>query len=105
MKNRLDKILKELQTDTKIPEPDENFKGRLYSTFPNSDYHFFRNKLVKVSLGFAAICVFIFTCIPFQNSGKDEWKPTKTIIIEDKMDPDYFKPTKVVTITEADQIK
>ena len=104
MKNKLDKILIELQKDSNIPEPDENFKRRLYSTFPHRNYHFLRNKLVKISLGFAVACILIITFIPFKNAEKDEWKPTKTIIIEDKMDPNYFKPTKVVTITVADQI-
>ena len=108
MHQKFNKILKalfsEFNSKYKIPAPDNSLKHRLYSTIPQnekSQTFFTRNKLI-IAFGITLVCIlFIFLILP----DKKEFKPTKKIVIADKLDPDHFKPTKVVTITAADQIQ
>lgn len=58
-----------------IPEPDENFRNRLSSTIPNKNYRFLKNKFFKMSVGFAAIVILVYSILPLKP--KDEFKPTK----------------------------
>ena len=103
IKKLLESCFNEFYSKHDIPTPDDNLKNRLYSTIPQKtkSYQFFTRNKIKIAFGIAIVCTILVLLI---TTDRNKFKTTRKIVIKDKMDPDHFKPTKVVTITKADQI-
>lgn len=93
--------------ESRLSEPDNNFKERIMSTIPTNFFVSGNMNLViaKAALSLGVILVvgyLFFTLIinPDELNKKQDFTPTKTVILE----AGNFIPTKTIKITENDKV-